>query len=132
MLQELQRYFKDPSLLQHADVAELEKLATQFPYASLIQIFLAKKYHLENHPKKTQQLSKAALTVNDRSRLFSFLQKEFLTGEEKQMDVSAGNIFEMRSEQVGGHSSDDELHDILKSIHENKQALLQAGSSLQS
>src|SRR5215217_6489904 len=120
----LQQCLKDPSLLDEADLGELEKLAKQFPFFSIVQILLAKKYQLQNHSNAAAQLTKAALTVNDRSRLFTFMRVE-LTRKKMDNPLTSADDFamkELKHEEV--FASNEELHDILKSIHERKQAVL--------
>jgi len=124
MEEALQRYLENPSSLEQADVYELENIARQFPFFSIAQMLLAKKYKQQNHPDATVQLNKAALTVNDRSLLFAFMNEEISSEPHSKPMAEAKNFAEKEAALSEVLSSNEELRAMLKTIHENKQALL--------
>ncbi|MFI5134323.1 MAG: hypothetical protein ACHQD9_00590 [Chitinophagales bacterium] len=122
-------YMNDPSLLHQADVTALEKFAEQFPYFSVAQILLAKKYQLLNHPNAARQLSKAALVAGDRRWLHDFLNENFAPVHKGHETISERKDFETKeSELAQVLSSNEDLHEMLKSIHEKKQAILNSAN----
>jgi len=125
MEEDLIRYMKDPALLNDEDVNMLEKMAEEFPYFSLAQILLAKKYQLINHPNSVKQLSRAALVVNDRQWLHQFFYGKSVTlPVEKRIISEEKKVEQPESASTGAISTDEELREMLKSIHSKKQAIL--------
>src|SRR5215813_4775651 len=113
ILGDLQRYLKDPSLLQQANLYDLEKLVEGFPYFAIAQILLAKRYQLESHPSSAMQLNKAALVVNDRSLLLNFLNGRTAGTFEKSI-LPEKDFAKKEAELSEVLSSNEELHDMLK------------------
>ncbi len=115
---------QQPSLISTIDVKELEALVMQYPYFSVGQILLAKKYDIENHQSALKQLSKAALSSNNREKLKDFMLDTLNQGEpirkEEVKDFEEPKTVKEEIHQV----EDQELKKLLEEIHERKNAFI--------
>ncbi|MCY7410317.1 MAG: hypothetical protein LH473_08595, partial [Chitinophagales bacterium] len=115
---------QQPSLISTIDVKELEALVKQYPYFSVGQILLAKKYDIENHQSASIQLSKAALSANSREKLKDFMLDKSNQHEPIQKEV-VNDFEELKTVKEETYEVEDqELKKLLEEIHERKNAFL--------
>lgn len=121
-------YLNHPSWLANLATKELEEWVDRHPFFAAAQLLLAKKYQQENNPKLEQQLARAALLIHDRKLLYAVMKNADGAHELSVSMPSAQLSYEEKEKVLADVFRDDEsLHDVLKSIHERKQAILDSG-----
>jgi hypothetical protein len=118
-------FFNHASWLANLDTKELEEWVDRHPFFAAAQLLLAKKYQQENNPKWERQLARAALLVHDRKLLYALMKNAGETHELSVSQAPAQLSYEEKEKVPGDVFRDDEsLYDVLKSIHQRKQAIL--------
>ncbi len=118
---ELLTILQDKNSLPPISTAELEKLTQKHPYFFLGHALLAKQK--SNNLLQSDNLAMAALTAGNRKMLYQFLSDKAEAFQTQAVSAEEA----MPQDQMASSSinrQQDDLMDILKSIHERKQAFL--------
>jgi len=117
----------DDKLLQEQESRLLEQLAEKYPYFFIAHALLAKKNSSEQKHSQ-QSLNAAALLAGNREMLYHFISEKMAlekTFEKPKEEIAAP----FRQKELTVEERDnEELMEMLKSIHERKIAFLESGN----
>ncbi|MEO6165911.1 MAG: hypothetical protein ABIO46_09915 [Chitinophagales bacterium] len=121
----LQYLLQHPDALSTTDKTVLDQLARDYPYFPTAYLLLAKKSQLQRETSFESKLNLAAAYSIDRLKLYEFLHETYASASQKMIAQSKQ---EVETETAFASSSSNlELDELLKSIHDRKQQILGTG-----
>lgn len=119
---EFQYLVLHPEALHLADKTALEQLVRDYPYFQTAHLLLAKKSLLHHEASFESKLSLAAAYSADRIKLYELLNQPILP-QVRSVPAIEKEIFVSKPDTPVS-SADKDLDDLLRSIHERKQQIL--------
>lgn len=72
--QDFQQLLEHPRALYDLPLADLQRLAMDYPYSQNLRLLLLLKTHLEGHPNESEYLNRCAASAFDRAFIYDLLQ----------------------------------------------------------
>ena len=92
---DFQLYLEQPRMLYALPLAELQRLAMEYPYSANLRLLLLLKTHIEAHPDEQDYLQRCATASFDRAFIYDLLQDaRLLAREEAREDTE---VLELRT-----------------------------------
>ncbi|MEP7128835.1 MAG: hypothetical protein ABI729_08205, partial [Chitinophagales bacterium] len=121
-INQIQNLLLKEEALQHADYTAIEQLVRDYPYFQTGWLLLTRKSFLQRDPAFEIKLNLAAAHVVDRVKLYGFLHPSSTVAQPVLVRDDLNN--EKKIPDANTVSDNNELDDLLRSIHDRKQKIL--------